>query len=536
MFTWFRQVLTPLRMCVLGVAVAVLAPLVYFTCAAIGASRLTAAAVALVAALLTVPLGVRVTPPRLPKRRSSQRVLFVLWVVLGAVAAFRLAGLGVFMLDVEKVEHAVDPTVRVVGDPDMEKPFFPKHNCFTCYMVAAELAARNTDNLYDPAHYRNPEEKTTIHETIGDALHIDRFQYPPPFLLLPRLLLATGHDFFQIRTYWFALNVLVFLATAVALIKWLGGYQFNVYWLVWPLVLLAPTTLSTLQIGNAHFLVVCMSVAALLCFEVGWTRFGGGLLGFAILSKIFPGVALVYLLARRRWSAVAWTTLAMVALSLAALLILGRRPFDAFVSYQLPRIASGEAFSFAFEHIRPLTLNWSIAGIAYKIQRLGVLAEVDVGSVSVVVSWLYSGVVVFAAVVIGVRHSRREPAGTSGRRSVSRRVGLARVWLVLLVLAQLRSPFLPWAYGGTAVLWLLMLLLPRNGAWFWKTALVAVAWFLVSTHVPLAFGPATSAFDLSYTLVVLLCTLVLCSAILILEWREPTWGNGVGTEVRSTSE
>ncbi|MCH7591248.1 MAG: DUF2029 domain-containing protein [Planctomycetes bacterium] len=527
--------LTPLRLSVLAVAAAVLAPMVFLSCLAAGGSRFMALSIIFALSAPTGRFALRLIPPRLPEGARFQRIVFVLWIALGALAAYRVVSLGVFMLDVEKIEYAMDPPMRESDDPQMMKPFFVTHNCFTCYLVAAELAKQNVENIYDPARYRDAEEKTVIHETIGDALRIDRYQYPPPFLLLPRLLLATGGDFFQIRTYWFAINVLVFSVTVAALIVWLHGPQFGVCWLAWPILLATPTTLSTLQIGNAHLFVICLSILAMLCFETRRAKLGGALLAFAVVSKIFPGLLLVYLLARRRWWDVGWTIAAMFALCAATLATFGMHPFTAFVSYQLPRIVSGEAFSFAFEYIRPLSLNWSVMGIVAKLDKLGWLGAIETGQALKIVSWLYSGLLLLIVVSVGLRHGLYTPSMHRNVRGSGMRLRFARVWLVILVLAQFRSPFLPWVYGGTAVLWLLLLLLPSGGPWLWRTALLGGAYLLISTHVPLPYGPPKSAFDLSYTLIVQLGVLALCLVLVMVELRGQSHGRSTDQPGRSVA-
>lgn len=514
--------LTPLRLSVFAAMTAVLGPAAYVSLLAAGASRFSAIGVLVALLLPAGRLGVRWVPARLSNPSPSQRTLLILWLALSAAAGYRVASLGAFMLDVQQSEYAMDPPRRESDDPQMEKPFFPKHNCFTCYIVATELARQGTENIYDRTHYRDAEKKTAIHETIGDALNIDRFQYPPPFLLLPRLLLATGGDFFQLRTYWFTINVVLFSVTTAALLLWFGGSEFNAYWLVWPILLICGTTLSTLQVGNAHFFVVCISLLAMVCFETKRLKLGGVLLGFAIVSKIFPGLLLVYLLARRRWTDVAWTGAAMVAYCLATIAVFGTQPFHAFVSYQLPRIASGEAFSFAFEYIRPLTLNWSVMGIFPKLEKLGWIADIDGAAARKIVSVLYSGLLLLIVVPLGLKHGPTTPPVDRDANGRPRRVSIARIWLVVLVLAQFRSPFLPWAYGGTAILWLLLLLLPSQGKWTGKALLLGLGCLLVSTHIPLPYGPPKTAFDLSYTLAAQLGVLVLCLLIVIADLRMPS--------------
>ena len=77
---------------------------------------------------------------------------------------------------------------------------------------------------------------------------------------------------------------------------------------------------------------------------------------------------------QRRWREIGWTLGFGVAFVMLALLILGTDPFVAFVSYQLPRIVSGEAFSFNERADVPafiVSRNLSIYGIAAKLRLLG---------------------------------------------------------------------------------------------------------------------------------------------------------------------
>ena len=178
-----------------------------------------------------------------------------------------------------------------------------------------------------------------------------------------------GHDFFQIRTIWFGINVVAFCVTAIAYANWLGGPRFSAYWLSMPLVLLATTTLTSLEIGNAHFLIITISLLGVLLLERRRYAIGGALLGYCVVGKIFPGVLLAYLVFARRWSAVVATGIAMIGYVLATFAIFGVKPFTAFVEHQMPMLASGEAFSFAFEMIGPLTANLSVMGIPYRLDN-----------------------------------------------------------------------------------------------------------------------------------------------------------------------
>lgn len=413
----------------------------------------------------------------------ARRALFAFIVI----ASLRVAWLGEFMLDVRAVDHAVQPHIRDLDDEDMREPFFPKHNCFTCYAVAAELAGRPDTNVYDGALYKKPDVPTKIHEEIGTALNIDRYQYPPPFLLLPSALVSVGGGFFGARALFFLLTLASFAGCLWAIRRQTKHEHSWLVWLAWPAVLATMATLTSLQIGNVHALVVIASIGAMSAFARGRDRLGGALLGFAVVSKIFPGLLLVYLLGLRRWRAIAWTCAAGIVYALVALLIFGPHSYESFVSYQLPRLASGEAFSFAWEYTRALTVNSSLTGAVYKLHRLGALD--NPAPLVTVVSWLY------AAGVIGL-------AGWAGHRDRGSRTAIAvqvSLWLALLLLAQLRSPFLPWGYGNFVSLWLVAsLAFACRRTWQWIG--LAVVWLVYSPALPLPFGPPTVAFDWVYTL------------------------------------
>ena len=81
---------------------------------------------------------------------------------------------------------------------------------------------------------------------------------------------------------------------------------------------------------------------------------------------------------------------------------------------------------------------------------------------------------------------------------------------MLLILGQLRSPFLPWDYGSVPILWLILMLIPTCGERPWSTVLLLPLFFLFAVTIPLPFGPATVAFDLWYTLAATVVATLLC--------------------------
>ena len=499
---------------VLIVVMSVIAPVTLVACLAAGWSIMTGGFVAVFVLLLVVYGTMRVIPARIAEGRAHHRWLFVVWIALSLFASYRLASMSIFMLDAERDEHAVNATFRVASDLESKKP---THNCFTSYMIAAHLATQKVENLYHPGqYYGDRAEETPIHRVIGDTFTIDRYQYPPPFLVLPRLILATSSSFFQARTYWFVLNVLVFIAAVGALVAWLGGKEFTVYWLAWPLLLVAPAMLWTLQIGNVHFLVVSLSVLALVAFDKKQNWLGGVLLGFAIVSKIFPGVLLAYLLVSRRWRAAVWTIAAIAMFCLATVLLFGLQPFDSFVSFQVPRLMSGKAFSFATKVMGPITSNLSVVGVPYKLERLGLLANTDPATVAGVLAWIYAAILAIVVIMVG---ARQRPQSSSNNADGKSRLALAQIWLVLLILGQLRSPFVPWGYGNVAILWLLTLaVLGGEGRW-WRRGSLGLAWLVFAVKLPDMFGLQTGTFSLLYSLAILLLLFALCLTTVLRQVR-----------------
>jgi len=505
------------RTLVLLVIACLIAPALFIAARAAGMSTLAGGLVSAGAAALML-LGVkRVIPESSARGGGGQRALFGLWVVLNLIAAYQLASLGVFMLDSTQADYAINPTIRALSDPEMKKPFFLKHNCFTSYVIGAHLASQGAENIFDPDNYRDSKQPTAIHEIIGERHTIDTYQYPPPFLILPKLLLATRGDFFQVRTYWYALNILCTVLTITALVLWLGGKEFNVYWLALPVVLLSPNVQGTWQVGNAHFLIICMALLGMLAFEKKRNALGGLLLGFAIVSKIFPGVLLAYLLLRRSWRAAGWTIAAMATYSIAALLIFGDKPYRAFVDFQLPRLASGDAFWFAREHIRAILVNLSVMGTVYKLHTLDLLGQLDPAPIAGAVMWIFTAALLFCIFVLGLKHHQRAFDFESPK--TDNRLALACVWVVLLILGQLRSPFLPWDYGSILVIVLLALLAPTGAHWIGRAVLLLLGWLMFAVHYPLPLGTESISVDLSLSLFASIIAIAMCFVAVLYESR-----------------
>ena len=151
--------------------------------------------------------------------------------------------------------------------------------------------------------------------------------------------------------------------------------------------------------------------------------------------------------------------------------------------------------------------NASIMGLPVKLDRLGVPLPGEPRAVARVLVWVYT-LALFVIVVLTARRDEAIDVGEAGNRQL-----LARAWVALVVLAQLRSPFLPMTYGNSAILLLLALLLPLDRvrpALLGLIALGAVAYALV---LPLPIGPASSAFDHGFSVVATLVAAGLAIAV-----------------------
>jgi len=360
----------------------------------------------------------------------------VAWTVLALLLVFQVSRLSVFMADRDSTWGSTFPPVE----------FTVTHMCMASYVHAADLTRQDDPNIYRSEHYPSfgLTESNDIETSVVELQQYfdDAFLYPPPFLLLPRLWLGLSNDYLNIRSVWFAIQFLAFVAFAVLLACRIGGSTGA--WALWtlPLVLASMPTMFNFQFGQAHLLTVWTSMAAMLAFEVKRPALGGALLAWGIASKIFPGVLVLYLLLQKRWREVGWTAAFTIVLALLTLAVTGTAPFTQFVSYMLPRLESGEAFSFITD-ILPIATNFSIPGTVWKLDLLGIEGGNSMLGAASAIYTLFLLVAIWLAARVDVD-----------------RVGRVQIWLTLLILASLRSPMVP-IYGAAPVLWLMTLQLGR---------------------------------------------------------------------------
>jgi hypothetical protein len=353
----------------------------------------------------------------------------------------------------------------------------------SAYVQAAALARDGDPNIYDERHWpafaavgeQNAGAPSQVAEL---GRHIaDPYEYPPQFLLLPRFALTLTNHFLIIRAVWFALQCIAFCAVAMALAQSMGGREGMVAGLLFPALLGSIPLMVNLQWGQAHLLTFTLSMGALVAFRRGRAPLGGLLLGAATVFKVFPCLLLVLLVLRRRWREVGWTMAACGGLTLLALAVVGVEPFVAFLRYQLPRIASGEAFSFFRREWFYISRNLGVSGIVFKLDVLGVPGMSS--ALAAAVGWAYT----LLLLALAARAARQVDRSFFDE---------ALLWMGLLCLGSLRSPLAPGIYAAVGALWLLTLFAaraPRKR----DIAFIVLAFLLIPGGPPLPSAPVDIA-------------------------------------------
>lgn len=407
-------------------------------------------AIAAAAIVIGVPRLARHVPTEDSGRARRRPVRTVAWVLLAVVAIANTARLGVFMGDSQQVWASMFPPIAESAE----------HECLSAYVRAGELAASGTANVYDPAHY---EGATSTIEGLTPRLS-DPYEYPPPFLVLPRAAIAATDSYPIVRAAWFGLQVVALVVGFVLLALWVGGRAGRRALWLFPALALSFPTIANWQFGQFQLAVIVCAIGGALGIARGRYPLGGALLGFAAATKLFPGLLVVYFAARRDLRAIAWIAAGALVWLAVGWLAVGAGPIEDFLGYHLPRLASGEAFA----QTEGNPDNFSLYGLFYKLDALGVPSMTrDVGAA---LGWAWTAVAVALAVVAG----RRAVTADRGQQAI--------LWLAVLALAGLRSPFAP-TYTAVVQLWLLVMLAGRGASSALRTAIV-VTGFIVFQGFP----------------------------------------------------
>jgi alpha-1,2-mannosyltransferase len=319
--------------------------------------------------------------------------------------------------------------------------FHRHHSCFTAYHEAARLAGQ-VPNVYDlPLYSRAAGEAAPSWLAPGDPrrtlgeFHVDAYEYPPPFLLLPRILLGAG--FVKARALWFGLQTAMVIAALLLLAWHLGGEWGRRFGLLAPFLYLSLPVQVCLQLGNFQIAAIALALIAMVAIARGRELAGAALLSFVVLAKLFPGVLLLVLAGRRAWRPLLLTLAGMALWVGLTLVVFGRAPFEAFLHYQLPRIESGAAFP-QLRIPYAIAINQAVYALPLKLTLFGV----GTGSAAAcsALGWLFT--IVPCAVALLLARTDRQPL----------------LWALVLGLAAYRSPFLPQEYAALGPLLVLCLL------------------------------------------------------------------------------
>src|SRR5262245_53531739 len=185
-------------------------------------------------------------PCSLDGARKRRPAVAALWALLALVTAAQTVRFSAFMADDRLEKGSVVPFV----------PRTIHHMCLAAYVYAADLVRQERPGVYDPRTYRDfSRVGAPAPAVVGLDRYIeDPFLYPPPFLLFPRLALALSNDYRVLRTGYFALQALGFVAAAVALAGWLGKPEGLTTGLLTPALLVSLPIMFNLQYGQAQLI------------------------------------------------------------------------------------------------------------------------------------------------------------------------------------------------------------------------------------------------------------------------------------------
>jgi alpha-1,2-mannosyltransferase len=314
---------------------------------------------------------------------------------------------------------------------------------FACTTLAV-LASAGATLGYDAAAYLQAADRLLAGQPLYDpdvnvAVGYGVFLYPPPFALavVPFALLPAPLDLWG----WLAAMVLAFLA-GTALLPVRGGVR-------WSIVLLAALSfpfLYSVKLGQVGPLLY-------LAFAIGWRWIdrpaASGLAAAAgALTKLQPALLFGWMIATRRWRALAVGLIAVAAAVAATTLVAGPEAWADYLAL-LGRVS------------KPITTpqNLTLGAVAY---RMG--ASLDAASA---IQWLAMGATLVATVFAWIRRDA------------------ATGFIVTVVASQLLSPIL-WSHYAMLLLLPVALLLERRQ--WWAAALPLITWLPLDVVYPAVFA------------------------------------------------
>ena len=185
--------------------------------------------------------------------------------------------------------------------------------------------------------YRGSELNERSREETGRA--VNPYIYPPPFLLVCTGLAGLSID--TARRVWFVLELAGLAACLYVLGRMLKRLEMDGVLLLGVVAVTFPPLYENLVMGQVNALVLLLILLGLERLGEGSERAAGALLGAAAIIKMSPALLVVWLLVRRRFSAVVGALASAVGLMLLALPVVGPASFRHFFGQLLPGFSSG---------------------------------------------------------------------------------------------------------------------------------------------------------------------------------------------------
>ena len=169
--------------------------------------------------------------------------------------------------------------------------------------VAAQVIAANSGqpfSVYDAHSYwlaggSDHPYAATIASGFDDSTNIYKYRYPPPLAQLFVVLHLIPWPI--VAGLWIGLTFVVFLVLA-------GRWA--------PLLLLFPPTLAELYLGNIN-LLIAMAIVVGMRWPAAWA--------FVLLTKMTPGIGLLWFAVRREWRALGIAIGATAAVAVVSLVL-----------------------------------------------------------------------------------------------------------------------------------------------------------------------------------------------------------------------
>jgi alpha-1,2-mannosyltransferase len=438
-----RLIISIIFNCIFGLAVLV-------GLKSLGIVTIAAIILAIISALTGVILLTKRLPVELVGIKKQKPLLSIVWLVMALITFVMIGRLSVFMIDPTLSQFSLFP-----GDKWMVE-----HCCLTAYSESARLTEDGEVNIYRSELYTGTElSGGNAPRRKIENFTVDAYHYPPPFLLLPLMArtIVSG-DFLNLRMLWFSISLLS-LMTAIGFIVYRLEPNARMRMIgLSPLILCSMPVLSGLQMSNVQIIVISISIIAMSHLPRQY-KIGSLLLAMSTVAKIFPGILFVYILFQRKFREALWIAGLAIVLSIIAFIVVGPNPFQAFIEYELPKLSSGEAFSRPFSNAFAVARNMAPFGIPLKLGWVGVPGmTLEVGQI---VSSIHLLMVIILAI-------------WSGRQKSCANTEMISVWISLIALGSLVSPFAPANYVLVSVI--LLVCLNRE---FFRPLAVIIIWLII---------------------------------------------------------